>query len=61
MKASKIMIAVAALSAGTAFAAPAANQIAISSGASAAKGNLRLALINRCPATLNFFNDWGNI
>lgn len=61
MKASKIMIAVAALSAGTAFAAPAANQIAISSGASAAKGNLRLALINRCPATLTEFTAGSNI
>jgi hypothetical protein len=53
----KIMIAVAAMAAGTAFAAPAASQIAISSGASASKNNLKLALINRCSGQLGEYTN----
>lgn len=60
MKRSKIMLAVAALSLGTtAFAVPNVGRIAISSGASAAKGNFALALQNRCPAP-NVFTEFAN-
>ena len=65
MHISKIMLAVAALSVGaTAFAAPAAGRIAISSGASATKGNLRTALTTLCTSgggTLTEFTSGGNI
>lgn len=49
MQISKIMLAVAALSvSAAAMAAPAAGRIAISSGASATKGNLKIALNGLC-------------
>lgn len=52
MQVSKIMLAVAALTIGaSAIAAPAAGRVAISSGASATKGNLKNALINLCERT----------
>jgi hypothetical protein len=61
MKHSKIMLAVAALSLGaTAFAAPNVGRIAISSGASAAKGNFALALANRCTAASGVFTEFAN-
>ncbi len=51
MQISKIMLAVAALSvSAAAMAAPAAGRIAISSGASATKGNLKIALNGLCVA-----------
>jgi len=53
----KIMIAVAAVSFGTAFAATTASKIAISSGASASKGNLKLALANRCTGQLGEYTN----
>jgi len=61
MTLTKVFIAVAALSAGTAFAATPAAQIAISSGASASKGNLKLALANRCGGQLGEFRNGNNI
>ena len=65
MQVTKVMLAIAALSVGaSAFAAPAANRIAISSGASASKGNLKVALINKCVAAgglLTEFTSGGNI
>jgi len=65
MQASKIMIAVAALVCGTAvIAKPNADTIAISSGASATKGNLKLALTSLCSAasgTLTEFTSGSNI
>lgn len=61
MTLTKICIAVAALSAGAAFAATPAGQIAISSGASASKGNLKLALINRCSGQLGDYANGNNI
>lgn len=65
MQVSKIMLAVAALSLGaTTFAAPLASRIAISSGASATKGNLKVALTSLCSAgsgTLTEFTSGGNI
>jgi len=57
MKYSKLIAAVGALCATAAFAAPAPSQIAISSGASASKNNLKLALANRCTGTLTEFTD----
>lgn len=65
MKLSKIMFAVTALSVGAAaFAAPNAARVAISSGASASKGNLKNALTNLCTAasgTLTEFTSGSNI
>jgi hypothetical protein len=57
MHISKIMIAVAALAAGPAMATTAAANIGIASGASASKGNLKLALANRCTGTLAEYTD----
>ena len=57
----KLFVAVAALSAGTAFGATPAGQIAISSGASASKGNLKLALQARCSGQLGEFRSGTNI
>ncbi len=65
MQVSKIMLAVAALSLGAgAFAAPLASRIAVSSGASATKGNLKVALTNLCSSgggALTEFASGGNI
>lgn len=65
MHASKIMIAVAALALGSAaFAAPTAGRVAISSGASATKGNLKVALTGLCTSaggTLTEFTSGSNI
>lgn len=62
MQLSKIMFAVAALSVGvSAFAAPVASRVAISSGASATKGNLKVALTSLCGGTLTEFTSGGNI
>jgi hypothetical protein len=61
MTLTKVFIAVAALSAGAAFAATPAAQIAISSGASASKGNLKLALASRCSGQLGEFRNGNNI
>jgi hypothetical protein len=62
MKLSKITLAVAAtLVAGSALAGPAATRIAISSGASASKGNLLLALQSRCAGTVTEFIGNGNV
>jgi hypothetical protein len=57
MHISKIMIAVTALAAGQAMATTAVANIGISSGASASKNNLKLALANRCSATLAEYTD----
>ncbi len=61
MTLTKVFVAVAALSAGTAFAATPAGQIAISSGASASKGNLKLALVNRCSGQLGEYANGNNV
>jgi hypothetical protein len=62
MKLSKITLAIAAtLVAGSALAGPAATRIAISSGASASKGNLLLALQSRCAGTVTEFIGNGNV
>lgn len=63
MKLSKIAIAIAALSAGSAFAAPPpASQIAFSSGASAPTAVLLAALDNLCPGpTMTRFTSGNNI
>lgn len=65
MHVSKIMVAVAALALGSAaFAAPAASRVAISSGASATKGNLKIALASLCTGaggTLTEFTSGNNI
>ncbi len=62
MQLSKITLAIAAtVVAGSALAAPAATRIAISSGASASKGNLLLALQNRCVGTVTEFVGNGNV
>jgi hypothetical protein len=57
MKVSKIMFAVAALAAGNAMALTPDANIGYSSGASASKGNLKLALANRCAGQLGEFTD----
>jgi len=58
MKFSKITLALATLTlAGTAFAASPAAQIAISSGASASKGNMKLALASLCSGQFVEFTD----
>lgn len=54
MQVTRIVAAVALLAAGSAFAASPAAQIAISSGASASKGNLKLALASLCAAPNQF-------
>ena len=64
MKLSRIMLAVASLAAASvAMAAPNDSRIGYSTGASATKGNLRLALIALCPAgnTLTEFTSGGNV
>jgi len=65
MHISKIMIAVAALTVGaSAFAAPQAARVAISSGASATKGNLKTSLTALCASaggTLTEFTSGSNI
>jgi len=65
MHVTKIMVAVAALSVGaTAFAAPNVARIAVSSGASATKGNQKLALTSLCTTaggSLTEFVSGGNL
>jgi len=61
MQFKKTLLAVACLAAGSAMAATPAADIAISSGASASKNNLKLALANRCPGQLGEFISGGNI
>jgi hypothetical protein len=61
MQFTKTLIAVAALSAGTAMAATPVARIGISSGASASKGNLKLALTNRCSGQLAEFVNGSNV
>jgi hypothetical protein len=65
MKFTKVMLAVAVMSVGaSAFAAPNVARIAISSGASASKGNQALALASLCTAaggTMTEFASGGNI
>jgi len=61
MKFTKTLFALAALAAGPAIAAPLPAQIGISSGASASKGNLKLALANRCGGQLGEYRNGNNI
>lgn len=65
MKLSKMMIAVAALAAGTtAFAAPAANEIVRISSASALKSNFAVALNSLCTQASGVMQEWiagGNV
>jgi hypothetical protein len=61
MKFTKITAAVALMVAGSAFAATPAARIAISSGASASKGNLALALKNLCSASFAEFKNGSNV
>lgn len=64
MKFSKLMVAVAALAAGSAFAAPLASQILLTSGASAPKNNIKLALTAMCTTaggSLTEFTSGSNI
>jgi hypothetical protein len=61
MQFSKMMFAVASLACGSVMATTAPANIAISSGASASKGNLKLALANRCSATLAEYVSGANI
>jgi hypothetical protein len=61
MKFTKITAAVALLAAGSAFAATPAAQIAISSGASASKGNLALALKSLCSASFAEYKNGSNV
>jgi hypothetical protein len=57
MQFNKSLIAIAALAAGSAMAATPVARIGISSGASASKNNLKLALANRCSGQLAEFTD----
>jgi len=61
MKFTKVTAAVALLAAGSAFAASTPAQIAISSGASASKGNLALALKSICSASFAEYKSGSNI
>jgi hypothetical protein len=60
MHISKIMFAIVALTAGQAMATTATANIAISSGASASKNNLKLVLAAKCSATLAEYRDGTN-
>ncbi|MDT7838934.1 hypothetical protein [Aquabacterium sp. OR-4] len=56
----KIVSAVALMAAGSAFAASPVAQIGIASGASASKGNLKVALASLCPAPAQFVEFVGS-